>query len=693
MSAEEHADTDTGSFNIHNCSLYPASLKTRVSGNIEPPSKLRGSQDIILQKPNEIQNNENCTSLKSKSLPPVLAVISEEVKGSLYYTENDHKIWDILEKIGSSTSLMKQELMKSQQREQALALEFQYLQHVDGDQSNGSGDIQVISNTADSVKKTENKSNKNKQQKRIFELGALEDKLQAVIFSLQKDNLSSVQQMTGGVCCWCLLKDGHTEKPKPEKDIEEKKDGCVCQWHLKVISRLIKAKLVLLDHLQQLQKEKEDQIQMTKQQLKKLNDQNVYIRNIDDKVYTMKSQQLQNYLLSFHSKGNDQELQKENIELKTEIKQLSITVRSLTDDNSKYKEIINTLTEEKNITQTQLIKNNEESKQNANELKTLLKTFEELANQNRDLQEERNHICIQNQHMTQALSDLKSENQRVQKQMCTLTRERDRLKHIIESIQKHFSQLEEETQNLQLKTNELYKEKSSLQDQLEKSKLQIQQMKEKEADFKLLQKAPLDLSREDKNDIVKLETAFQEPDNAKTALKKDQQISLDSSCPEEKLCCALKDAKAKNEILETGLLDMIRECQILSTMASGLKGENKILKAELKKHLEENVEIKLYVKRLNEEHKLLEKYLQTVENERDVLQYDIGHLHRDYTKPADQIAVQLDKPYKSNWVYCGQTTTSGSSEKKYHCEESTENIKDTSHCRQNTLACSSEEAE
>uniref|UniRef100_A0A7M4ETC7 Coiled-coil domain containing 110 n=1 Tax=Crocodylus porosus TaxID=8502 RepID=A0A7M4ETC7_CROPO len=446
-------------------------------------------------------------------------------------------------------------------------------------------------------------------------------------------------------------------------------DKCVEGFQFDVFSKTIKDKLQMLDHIEQLQREKEDQLHILSQRI--LDPGNPKFSEIKAaSEYSEKIEVSQNsFKYSEHLQNKMLQLENENITFKADVKHLTVIIQSLREKSSKYEKQIKALAVEKQNMKVRLVKSEEDSKECIKEVKRLLRKCKEFQNQKKTLQEERSQLCIENQYMRQALDDFKIKNQEAQEQMIAATAEKDKHTVVLDSLQKESLVLQETNQKLETKTAQLIQEKTSLEKELVQNQVEIRQLKEKENVTKSEQETLLQSVQLLKEKQFNLEMMLQECANVRQMQQKElEKVQSDKTYAEEKLLTELRNAKAEIDFLKTNLANVDRDQERLSVVVRNITEENRLLKKELQDHKHDVSKYQINIGRLNEDRLLMENHLRTIENERDVLQFEVRHLQKDYINLQDQITALVDEQCKYRY-------TSGSQEKVHStysmdiCEE------------------------
>ncbi|KAM9142537.1 coiled-coil domain-containing protein 110 [Pangshura tecta] len=627
-----------------------------------------------------------CTNLEAKSMvPPNEKVILDDSKAPvplLKYSDEHH----LVDNFSYSIKPLK-ELQKS--HEQELAHAFGH-QNISCSQSNVFDDMSEQDQEKSALFLSREKLHVDLTSRKISESEESADSLHVALVSLKGNNLSLGQEFNKDSECYSSQNSSHITTCTTQKETETKNknkelhstDSGVGMFQLNVISKPVKDKLLMFDHIDKLQKEKEKQLKIINQRLLKLGNQNFYEIRADE--YTTKMEELQNSLKdSEHLQKKVMELENENVTLKSKMKPLTVIIRSLRERNSQYENQIKDLVEEKKTMQVRLVKSEGDSKECIKEVKKLLKKCKELQDQKKTLEGERSQLCSENQCMMQALDDFKINNQKAQENMIAVIGEKDRLFAELESLQKESSVLQEANQKLEIKTSQLAKEKNSLEKELEKNQIEIRQLKEKENVMKSEQETLVHIMQSLKDKKLDLEMTLQACANTRQTMQQAlEKVQSDKAYTEEKLLTELQNTKAERDILKTNLLNMNREWENLSTVVANITEDNQVLKKTLQECKQDTYKYENNIRTLNEEHLLMENHLRTIENERDVLQFEFRHLHKDYVNLRDQITVLVNEQHKHSYI---------SVKEKYHSMYSTEICEEISDYRYTALESSPQE--
>ncbi|XP_062430515.1 coiled-coil domain-containing protein 110 [Rhea pennata] len=456
-------------------------------------------------------------------------------------------------------------------------------------------------------------------------------------------------------------------------------------FQVNFFSKMVKDELIMVDHKEHL--EKEQQLNIINQTLLRFEDQKFGEIKVACE-YDEKTEVLQKSLKnSEHLQNRVHDLENKNLALKNKLKPLNITIQSLKGKISKYNKQIQDLAEEKKRIQSQLVKSEDGSKEHIKEIKKLLRKCKELQNQTKILEEDTSQLDNGSQYTIQALQDFQITNQKVEEEMTFVTCEKERLNAMLESLQKECFMLQETNKKLEMDTSELMKEKNSLEGELERNQSEIQQMKEKETATKSELETLLQLMQtlEDKN--LNLEITLQECSNTKQMLQKDfEKVQSDKAHMEKKLMTELRNAKADIDLLKSNLTSMDRERERLSMAVTNITEENQLLKKELQEYRQGASKYESDIRKLTEECLLLENHLRTVENERDVLQFEFRHLHKDYAylrgRATDLVREQRKRGYSS-----------GIRQDNCYSDYSTKICKEISDSKSTALECQSQDSQ
>ncbi|XP_032656239.1 coiled-coil domain-containing protein 110 isoform X1 [Chelonoidis abingdonii] len=673
---------------------HQISLKAVTTGKIENSVEPIKNKTMIALK-NDCKSKDYakyecflpCTNLEAESMvPPNEKVILDESKARvplLKYSDEHH----LIDNFSYSIKPLKGELQKS--HEQELAHAFGH-QNISCSQSNVFDDMSEQDQEKSALFLSREKLHVDLTSRKISESEESADSLHVALVSLKGNNLSLGQEFNKDSECDSSQNSSHITTCSTQTETETKNrnkelrstDSGVGMFQLNVISKTVQDKLLMFDHIEKLQKEKEKQLQIINQRLLKLGNQDFYEIGADE--YTTKMEELQNSLKdSKLLQKKVMELENENVTLKSKMKPLTVIIRSLTERNSQYEKQIKDLVEEKKSMQVRLVKSEGDSKECIKEVKKLLKKCKELQDQKKTLEGERSQLCSENQCMMQALDDFKINNQKAQENMIAVIGEKDRLFAELEFLQKESSVLQEANQKLEIKTSQLAKEKNSLEKELEKNQIEIRQLKEKENVMKSEQETLVHIMQSLKDKKLDLEMTLQECANARQTMQQAlETVQSDKAYTEEKLLTELQNTKAERDILKTNLLNMNREWENLSTVVANITEDNQVLKKNLQECKQDTYKYENNIRTLNEDHLLMENHLRTIENERDVLQFEFRHLHKDYVNLRDQITVLVNKQHKHSYI---------SGKEKYHSMYSTEICEEISDYRYTALESNPQE--
>ncbi|XP_059577273.1 coiled-coil domain-containing protein 110 [Alligator mississippiensis] len=660
---------------------HQISLKTVTAGKIEKPLG-----------PNEIKtmntlSNEYflkdfvkpkcflpCTSIEAATITPANdKLILDEPKAPLSFLKYDDELH--LTDFNYSTKQLKQELQKPHERELGHASE---LKNVSCGQYNDSEYMLKQDPKISTLFLSCKKLSEDSKSIEISKPEETVDKSHITLVSLQGNNLNLDKEFnkeseyenlwTFALKSTCSTQEEAESKNKNEFYSTSTNSG-VEGFQFNVFSKTVKDKLQMLDHIEQLQREKEDQLHILSQRIldpgnpkfSEIKAASEYSEKIEVSQNSSKySEHLQNKML---------QLENENITFKAEVKHLTVIIQSLREKSSKYEKQIKALAVEKQNMKVRLVKSEEDSKECIKEVKRLLRKCKEFQNQKKTLQEQRSQLCIENQCMRQALDDFKIKNQEAQEQMIAATAEKDKLTVVLDSLQKESLVLREVNRKLETKTSQLIQEKASLEKELVQNQVEIKQLKEKENVTKSEQETLLQSVQLLKEKKFNLEMALQECANVRQMQQKElEKVQSDKTYAEEKLLTELRNAKAEIDFLKINLANVDRDQDRLSVVVRNITEENRLLKKEIQDHKLDVSKYQISIGRLNEDHLLMENHVRTIENERDVLQFEVRHLQKDYINLQDQITALVNEQ-------CKYTYTSGSQEKVHStysmdiCEE------------------------
>ncbi|XP_019381402.1 PREDICTED: coiled-coil domain-containing protein 110-like [Gavialis gangeticus] len=469
---------------------HQISLKTLTAGKIEKPL---GPNEIKTM--NTLKNEYflkdfakpkyflPCTSIEAETITPANdKLILDEPKAPLTFLKYNDELH--LTDFNYSTNQLKEELQKPHGQELGHASE---LQNVSYSQYN---DSEYMLKQEPKISTLFLSSKKLSEDSKSIEISKPEetvDKSHITLVSLQGNNLNLDKEFNKeseyeNLWTFALKSTCSTQEEAESKNKNEfySTDNGVEGFQFDVFSKTIKDKLQMLDHIEQLQREKEDQLHILSQRI--LDPGNPKFSEIKPaSEYSEKIEVSQNsFKYSEHLQNKMLQLENENITFKADVKHLTVIIQSLREKNSKYEKQIKALAVEKQNMKVRLVKSEEDSKECIKEVKRLLRKCKEFQNQKKTLQEERSQLCIENQCMRKALDDFKIKNQEAQEQMIAATAEKDKHTVVLDSLQKESLVLRETNQKLETKTAQLIQEKTSLEKELVQNQVEIRQLKEKE---------------------------------------------------------------------------------------------------------------------------------------------------------------------------------------------------------------------
>ncbi|KAL2781168.1 coiled-coil domain-containing protein 110 isoform b, partial [Daubentonia madagascariensis] len=560
-----------------------------------------------------------------------------------------HGFCENLDDICYSIKQMKEELQKSHDRELALTNELQTLKTDTNIQSNGKYDLSPIHKEKINFIKEENTGsnlNEDIKSKRISELEALVNKLLPLRETVSKIHVNFCRK------CKKLSKSEIHRGKKNEKNNKEIPITGKSITDLKFHSRAPRYTLSFLDQTKHEMKDKERQPFVAKQgSIIFENEKTSKVNSVTEQCVA-KIQYLQNYLKeSMQIQKKVTQLENENLNLKTKIKPLVFTTQSLIQKIETYEKQLKNLMEEKSITQSKLIKTEEDSKECLKEFKKIISKYNVLQSQNKTLEEKNSQLSLEKQQMIEALDQLKSKEHKTQNDMAIVNNENNRMNIEMEAMKTNILLIQDEKQMLEKKTYQLLKEKSSHENELKENQLEIMQLKEKERLAKTEQETLLQILETVKNEKLNLETTLQESTAARQMMEREiENIQTYQSTAEENFLKEIKNAKSEASIYKNSLSEIGKECEMLSKMVMEIKTDNEILKEELKKHSQENIKFENSISRLTEDKILLENYVRSIENERDTLEFEMRNLQREYSSLSDKICSQHNDLSKTAYI-------------------------------------------
>uniref|UniRef100_A0A8B9CR00 Coiled-coil domain containing 110 n=1 Tax=Anser brachyrhynchus TaxID=132585 RepID=A0A8B9CR00_9AVES len=348
------------------------------------------------------------------------------------------------------------------------------------------------------------------------------------------------------------------------------------RFQVNSFSKMVKDKLLMLDHKKQLEKEQLTVLNQTPPRLGNQKLSEITVTSEYDGKTEASQKSLKN---SEHLQKRVHDLQNENLALKNKVKPLAVTIQSLKEKISNCDIQIKHLAKEKKSMLKQLVKSQEDNKECIKEVKNLLRKCKELQKQKIILEEEKSQLHHGNQQTMQALHDFQIRNKKLEEKMTTAICEKGKLSAMLECLQKECSMVHKTNKKLEIKISQLTEEKSSLEQELEGNQNEIQQMKEKETAMKSERETHLQLMQTLADKKLNLETSLQECSNAKQMLLKDfKKVQSDKDYIEKKLMTELRNAKADTDLLKSNVTTANRECKKLSTVITNITEENQLLK-------------------------------------------------------------------------------------------------------------------
>lgn len=552
-----------------------------------------------------------------------------------------------LDDICHSIKQMKEELQTSHDRELALTNELQTLKMDTDVQSSTPYDLSPLHKGKINFTKgetMESNFNEDIKSKRILELEALINKLLPLRESVSKFHLNF---------CRKCKKLSRNETHRGRKNEKSHRDIPIINKNIdvKFHSRLPLTPS-FFDSTKYETEDKEGQPLVVKRGPIIFENEKTSKVNSMTEQCIAKIQYLQNYLKeSLQIQKKVAELENENLALKTKIKPLVFTTRSLIQKVEMYEKQLKDLVEEKNTMRSQLVKTEEEREERIKELKRVTSKYHVLQGQNKTLEEKNSQLSLEKQQMIETLDKLKSKEHKTQNDMATANNEYNRMSTEMESMKTNILLLQDEREMLEKKSYELLMEKSELESELKENQLEIVQLRERERLAKSEQEALLQIIETVNNEKVSLATTLQESAAARQMMEREiENIHTYQSTTEENFLNEIKNAKSEASIYKNSLSEMGNECEMLSKMVLEIKTDNRILKEELKKHSQENLKFESSISRLAEDKILLENYVRSIENERDTLEFEMRNLQREYLSLTQKICGQHGDPSKMGYI-------------------------------------------
>ncbi|KAM4052134.1 coiled-coil domain-containing protein 110 isoform 2-T3 [Anomaloglossus baeobatrachus] len=196
-------------------------------------------------------------------------------------------------------------------------------------------------------------------------------------------------------------------------------------------------------------------------QLKNVDSRDVAKLKDDDFVF--KIQELESYLTeSDQLHMQEQRLKSKTVGIQMALKQLQINEQCLKDDNFHYREQISRLKTEKNFLQLRLSRAEQDGEEYVHEINTITDKCEELLNQRKQFQDERNRISVEKQFLAKEIEDFNREKKINCEQLALITAERDKLVNMVNSMKTMVFTYAKEKQELQSRLKEILVENTNL---------------------------------------------------------------------------------------------------------------------------------------------------------------------------------------------------------------------------------------
>ncbi|XP_020658052.3 coiled-coil domain-containing protein 110 isoform X2 [Pogona vitticeps] len=428
-------------------------------------------------------------------------------------------------------------------------------------------------------------------------------------------------------------------------------DSFVDKMQFKVLSKLTKDQFLIQKHTEDRQTDKQKEVFSLNQEFQNCEDLEFYDANVVSGDYAKKMRLLQlSVRESEHIQKNVVNFERENTDLKNQLKPLTDIIHSLTEQNSNYQKQIKDLQDEKNNFQGRLVKSEGDCKECLKEVKRLMKKFKELQQQKASLEEKQDHLSAQNQHMMQEISDFQKKDQQAQENLAFFTKEKNDLIVALASMEKQVSIIHEENKALEEKICQVTDKNSFLENALEEKQKEIQRLKEKAKTAVSDREALLMRMQSLDEEKRKLGETLQEALKDKEVLQKELgDAQHDKAHSREKLLTECNSAKVEIRVLKTKLSNMERECERLTGVITGGTENNWVLKQQAHEYKQDALECKNKIRQLREELLLMENRMRNAENEREVLKFEAHRLHKDNVSLKDQVTALINAQSKQRF--------------------------------------------
>ncbi|KAJ1215498.1 hypothetical protein NDU88_003106 [Pleurodeles waltl] len=431
-----------------------------------------------------------------------------------------------------------------------------------------------------------------------------------------------------------LPQEGHHPPADTTDNRMDSMHGSSTSSTLTLVSQLIKDKTMLLDYIVKLQEDKEELFNALRQQLRKLEVQN------QCEIESNREEQLPPPQPYFHDFEHDHD--GENVGPYGEIRELLATVQSLADENIKLKDANKALVEEKKEIQIRLTLSREENKTCMDELKKKTREYEDEYNQREDFQKEICHLSGEIDRLKKRLVELLNENWNAKEALEMSNNENNGLIQALTSVQQHSPLLASDGQRVVLNAACRMEGRGIGEDPLTNKRLSW-----KPGQTNL----PLTLGNVKNNSFSGVLELPKSTSPQLTSQKEAEHLRRNPEDAKEKVCCEPIAPEAANNELESRVGNLDQELSAISKMVANLRNDNAFLKEELMTRIKDNVKLERTMMRINKERFRLQNYIKIIENQRDVLEFEVKQLHRDYANLSNKITSHV----KSDILSSGPT--------------------------------------
>ncbi|XP_069486430.1 coiled-coil domain-containing protein 110 [Ambystoma mexicanum] len=453
------------------------------------------------------------------------------------------------------------------------------------------------------------------KSKKIADLEAQVAQLQIDVLALEEKNRNLQVKLTqgreprsvhgAGACA--------TQDHTPNKAPNSRSGSTVT-----LLAQLMRDKSVLLDHIQQLQKDNEKLFKTMVEQFKK---QKGEVAKDTEKPEVLQHQPAPHCFLDLNREGEGR-----NTDSPVQIRDLWVTVQTLKDENSKYKEENKMLVEERNNLQIRLTVSRAESRTCMNALKKKSREYEDLKSQVDVLQKEIHHHHRENEDLKKRLVELLNENLNA----------KDAL---ISTGQKSNSIIQARTsyrQNASLPACDIPRVVPTAPPFVEEKECSKDQHQNKRSPPKAEYGHSSEAFQHVRANSIKQDLGLQEYACARESSGREiEQVERCIRNAEENLHVEQNAIAQMHNILGNRSVDKSQQIWELSKLVADLQNKNAFLKEELKECIKANVKFDRAVKTISKEKHVLDNYTRVVESERDALQIEVQRIYSDWTQRRD----------------------------------------------------------